>query len=77
MSIDHILNVEGLRCPEPLMVVRRAVRHMSAGETLEVKADDPATKRDIPDFCRHMGHTLLTIEVAELPYRYIVQKSSQ
>ncbi|NMT50933.1 sulfurtransferase TusA, partial [Vibrio parahaemolyticus] len=52
MNVDQFIDVMGLRCPEPLMVVRRAIRRMGPGETLEVKADDPATTRDIPDFCR-------------------------
>ncbi|AIM51741.1 sirA-like family protein, partial [Dickeya phage phiDP23.1] len=36
------------------MMVRKTVRQMEAGQTLLIIADDPATTRDIPGFCRYM-----------------------
>ncbi len=53
------VDVRGLRCPEPLLVVRRAVRAMRAGEVLHVVATDPTTLRDIPQYCRFLEHELL------------------
>ncbi|VEA74530.1 tRNA 5-methylaminomethyl-2-thiouridine synthase TusA [Salmonella enterica subsp. arizonae] len=47
-SPDHTLDALGLRCPEPVMMVRKTVRNMQTGETLLIIADDPATTRDIP-----------------------------
>ncbi len=47
-SPDHTLDALGLRCPEPVMMVRKTVRNMQPGETLLIIADDPATTRDIP-----------------------------
>lgn len=41
------------------MMVRKTVRHMQDGETLLIIADDPATTRDIPGFCRFMEHRLV------------------
>ncbi len=49
-SPDHTLDAQGLRCPEPVMMVRKTVRTMPVGETLLIIADDPATTRDIPGF---------------------------
>ena len=37
------------------MMVRKTVRTMPVGETLLIIADDPATTRDIPGFCRFMS----------------------
>ncbi len=47
-SPDHTLDALGLRCPEPVMMVRKTVRNMQPGETLLIIADDPTTTRDIP-----------------------------
>jgi len=69
-SPDHTLDAQGLRCPEPVMMVRKTVRTMPVGE-----ADDPATTRDIPGFCRFMEHELLAQETEALPYRYLIRKS--
>ena len=73
-SPDHMLDAQGLRCPEPVMMVRKTVRTMPVGETLLIVADDPATTRDIPGFCRFMEHTLLAQATEELPYRYLLKK---
>ena len=71
---DYQLDALGLRCPEPVMMVRLQVRKMQDGETLLITADDPATTRDVPSFCRFMEHTLVASDVDELPFRYLIRK---
>lgn len=73
-SPDHTLDALGLRCPEPVMMVRKTVRNMQPGETLLIIADDPATTRDIPGFCTFMEHELVAKETDGLPYRYLIRK---
>ncbi|RUO30887.1 sulfurtransferase TusA [Aliidiomarina sedimenti] len=73
-NADHQLDTSGLRCPEPVMLIRAKVRKMEEGDTLLVIADDPATTRDIPSFCRFMDHELLAQQTAEVPYQYLIQK---
>ncbi|MFY8274616.1 sulfurtransferase TusA [Pseudoalteromonas sp. SSDWG2] len=73
-TADHVLDAIGLRCPEPVMMVRGTVRKMSEGETLLITADDPSTTRDIPSFCRFMDHTLIAQQTAQLPYQYLIKK---
>lgn len=68
------LDTLGLRCPEPVMMIRKTVRKMQQGELLEVIADDPATTRDIPSFCRFMDHSLIESNIEQLPYRYLIKK---
>ncbi|MBU1311615.1 MAG: sulfurtransferase TusA [Gammaproteobacteria bacterium] len=75
-NADQTLDALGLRCPEPVMMVRLQLRKMQLGETLLIIADDPATTRDIPAFCRFMDHELLSSDTSELPYRYVVKKVS-
>ncbi|NOU51377.1 sulfurtransferase TusA [Pseudoalteromonas sp. JBTF-M23] len=71
---DHTLDAMGLRCPEPVMMIRGMVRKMNNGETLLIIADDPSTTRDIPSFCEFMDHTLLAKEVEQAPFRYVLKK---
>ncbi|MBB1273896.1 MULTISPECIES: sulfurtransferase TusA [Psychromonas] len=68
------LDALGLRCPEPVMVIRKTVRKLEAGDLLEIIADDPATTRDIPSFCRFMEHQLVEAQIETLPYRYLIKK---
>ena len=69
------LDTLGLRCPEPVMLVRKTVRNMADGDTLLIIADDPATTRDIPGFCRFMEHELIAEQTESLPYQYLLRKS--
>lgn len=71
---DHMLDALGLRCPEPVMMIRLQVRKMETGETLTIIADDPATTRDVPSFCRFMQHTLLSSDVKNKPFVYLIKK---
>ena len=74
MASDHTLDTLGLRCPEPVMMVRVQLRKMTTGETVEVIADDPATTRDIPSFCHFMRYTLVEKQDDATPYRYVIRK---
>jgi len=71
---NHKLDALGLRCPEPVMMVRLNIRKIATGETLLVIADDPSTTRDIPSFCRFMDHELVAQDIYNKPYRYLIKK---
>ncbi|MGS0683186.1 sulfurtransferase TusA [Shewanella sp. 125m-7] len=73
-AAQHQLDALGLRCPEPVMMVRKSVRRMNDGETLLIIADDPATTRDIPSFCEFMDHTLIASQTEATPYQYLIKK---
>jgi tRNA 2-thiouridine synthesizing protein A len=72
---DHTLDAIGLRCPEPVMMVRMNIRKMTSGETLLIQCDDPSTARDIPSFCRFMEHELVAKQTNNLPFLYVIKKS--
>lgn len=71
---DQVYDALGLRCPEPVMMLRLKMRQLGAGDTLLVVADDPATTRDIPKFCVFMEHRLLASRTDTLPYLYLLAK---
>jgi tRNA 2-thiouridine synthesizing protein A len=73
-SADYQLDALGLRCPEPVMMVRLKIREMNVGETLAVTADDHSTTRDIPSFCRFMDHELVDVQTVTSPYQYVIKK---
>ena len=77
-TVNHHLDTQGLICPEPVMMLHKTIRQADGGEIIEILATDPATTRDIPNFCRHLGHTLMHQETLnDAPtYRYLVKKKS-
>lgn len=73
-SPDAQLDTRGLYCPEPVMLMHNQVRDMAPGAVLEVLATDPATQRDIPNFCRFLGHTLLEQSPPDAEtFRYLIR----
>ena len=68
------LDAQGLRCPEPVMMIRKSIRSIKTGEILKVIADDPSTKRDVPSFCEFMDHHLIKHEIEKSPFCYWIQK---
>lgn len=59
------LDARGLYCPDPVMLLHKALAELAGGECLKVIATDPTTRRDIPQFCRHLGHELLSVHEVE------------
>ncbi len=74
-EIKKYLDTSGLLCPEPVMLLHKAVRELESGEIIEVKATDPSTTRDIPKFCLFLGHELLNQTEAGGAYLYQIRKS--
>lgn len=68
------IDTVGLRCPEPLMVVRREMRNLSNGDTLTVKTDDPSTDRDFELLCTHMGYKMLKKDLKGPVLSFVMQK---
>jgi len=59
---DESLDCIGLFCPEPLFQTRQAIDRLSAGQVLEVLADDPAAEEDLTRFAKRAGHEVLLVE---------------
>jgi len=63
VSAPHFLDTKGLICPEPVMLLHRAIRKIATGEILVIESTDPSSMRDIPKFCIHLGHELRSQEL--------------
>ena len=77
IDAEHQLDVTGLFCPEPVMMLHNIINDMAAGAVVEVLATDPSTERDIPKFCAFLGHELLSQKVDKNTYIYLIQKSTE
>ena len=58
------------------MIVRNKVREMRQGEVLFVVATDPSTDRDFRDFCRFMGHELVSKKQTGDQLAYWIRKGA-
>jgi tRNA 2-thiouridine synthesizing protein A len=55
---DTVLNLRGLRCPQPVLRAKKALRNVAIGGTLVMECTDPLTVIDVPYFINQTGHTL-------------------
>ena len=49
----------GLNCPLPLLRLKKALQHMSAGEVVRVVATDPAAHLDFGVYTEQSGHQII------------------
>ena len=68
------VDARGLRCPEPLMLVRNRMMDLDRGDVVKVTATDPSTSWDFPNFCRFLNHEMVHHEEDEGEYRYWIRK---
>ena len=73
---DKNLDTQGLACPLPILKTKKAMREMGPGATLEVLATDPGSQQDFEAFCKATGHTLLSSEVNDGVYRFVIEHKS-
>ncbi|MEZ5493602.1 MAG: sulfurtransferase TusA [Pseudomonadales bacterium] len=71
---DHSIDARHLYCPEPVMLLHKAVREVLEGQLIEMLATDPSTTRDVPKFCHFLGHELLVQTQDGELYRYVIRK---
>lgn len=55
---EKTLDVQGLKCPLPVLKTRKAIKEVAIGGYLKVIATDPLAELDIRHFCEESGHIL-------------------
>jgi tRNA 2-thiouridine synthesizing protein A len=76
MSDDkYHLDATGLLCPLPVLKARKRLQALAPGETLTVRADDPAAIVDVPHFCAESGHSLVSSALEGAVQTYVIRKS--
>ena len=53
-----VLDLRGLRCPQPVLRAKKALRAVPIGGMLVMECTDPLTVIDVPHFVRQTGHKL-------------------
>ena len=61
LKAEHKLDVSGHKCPIPVLRLRRIMENIKNGDCVELKATDPMTLIDVPNFCREGGHRVETV----------------
>ena len=54
----EILDISGLKCPEPILKIEAKLSELKEGDKLEVIADCPTFASDVKQFCKRLHKTL-------------------
>lgn len=57
-ATETVLDLRGLRCPQPVLRAKKALRGIPVGGTLVLECTDPLTVIDVPHFVNQTGHVL-------------------
>lgn len=70
----ELLDARHLACPLPLFLLRRDLLRRPSGARVLLWATAPATRRDLPEFCRDNDFRLLAVqETAEGP-QFLIER---
>jgi tRNA 2-thiouridine synthesizing protein A len=69
------LDALGKKCPIPIIMLADKIREVPVGATIEVLADDPAAKSDLPAWCALKSQEF--VSAADLPagWSFLVRRS--
>ena len=71
------VNALGLICPEPIMLLHKAIRDSDSGDFIVFVASDKSTERDVEKFCEFLGHKLVEKKVTKHSLYFVVQKKDK
>ena len=71
LTIDAL----GKKCPIPIIMLAERIREVAIGQTIEVLADDPAAKSDLPAWCMLKSQEYLLTRDLASGWAFLVRRS--
>ncbi|MDQ2092654.1 sulfurtransferase TusA family protein [Rhodalgimonas zhirmunskyi] len=71
---SDIIDARGLRCPLPVLRLRKALLQVAPGGEVRLWADDPIAVIDIPHFCAEESHELRETQSEGDATLYVVRR---
>lgn len=63
IQADKVVDARGTSCPGPILAAKKGIPSVAVGGIMEVQATDSGTLKDLPAWCKKMGHEFLgTVE---------------
>ncbi|MBX9867479.1 MAG: sulfurtransferase TusA family protein [Burkholderiales bacterium] len=53
------LNLVGLKCPIPVLKTKKFLATLDSEQQVTITTDDPASEKDLQEFCRKTGNQLI------------------
>ena len=72
---DLTLNAVGKKCPMPVLMTKKELKKMSAGQTLELVVDDKGALKDVPALINKTGDSILETKEDGEQITFMIQKA--
>jgi len=76
MNKDESLDSKGLMCPMPIVKLAKKMKEMQVGKVLELVADDPGSKEDVPAWCSRTGNELVEMRQEGKAFYFYIRKKA-
>jgi tRNA 2-thiouridine synthesizing protein A len=68
------LDALGKKCPVPIIMLADRIRDVHIGQTIEVLADDPAAKSDLPAWCALKSQEFVSSTALPVGWSFLVRR---
>jgi TusA-related sulfurtransferase len=59
LTADSVVDARGTSCPGPILAAKKGIGAGPVGGVMEVQATDSGTLKDLPAWCKKLGHDYL------------------
>ena len=73
IQADLVIDVVGLKCPLPVLKLKKRIELLAPGALVHLLTSDPTTLGDVPNYCALMGHEVLAIEDRPPTYTFWIR----
>ena len=74
LMANYKVDVRGETCPVPLVEMRKALRKVEAGDTIEIVGTHPASKKEIPMAADALEVKIISDEQIGNEWKIVLQK---
>ncbi|MFT3847464.1 MAG: sulfurtransferase TusA family protein [Propionivibrio sp.] len=74
MQFDRELDVQGLKCPLPILRTKKSLSEMVTGQVLRVLATDPSAAKDFQAFAKQTGNQLLSSTETDQVFEFFFRR---
>lgn len=74
---DLEIDVVGLRCPLPVLKLKKRIEPLQPGSKVRLVTTDPTTLKDVPAYCQLAGHQLLSLQSTNPPYEFLIRTADK
>jgi tRNA 2-thiouridine synthesizing protein A len=74
---DLEIDVVGLRCPLPVLKLKKRIEPLQPGSIVRLVTSDPTTLKDVPSYCQMAGHLLLSLQSTQPPYEFSIRTADK